>query len=110
MLANANTGLPSQKTFYIGHLQGKVNGLAVVGASGALQVTKSSDPTATSASSLLTASSNRTNLDGSFSRIASKQSADSGTEKAVPMTAADGNLNVHWRDDFFASFDDRKIK
>jgi hypothetical protein len=39
VLANANTGLPSQQTFYIGHLQGEVNGLEMGGASGALQVT-----------------------------------------------------------------------
>lgn len=39
VLANANTGLPSQQTFYIGHLQGEVNGLAVGGTSGTLQVT-----------------------------------------------------------------------
>jgi len=91
-------------------LQGEFNGLAVVGASGALQVTKSIDPTATSASSLLTAPSNRTNLDGSFSRILSKQSTDSGTEKAGRITAAEGNLNVRWNDDFFARFDDREIR
>ena len=72
--------------------------------------TKSIDPTATSASSLLTAPSNRTNLDGSIHRIASKQSNDSGTEKAGRITAAEGNLNVRWNDDFFASFDDREIR
>jgi hypothetical protein len=31
VLANANTGLPSQQTFYVGHLQGEVSGLAVGG-------------------------------------------------------------------------------
>jgi glycosidase len=226
VLATTNTGLPSQQTFYIGHLQGEVNGIAVGGASGALQVTnadigvvrpligtnatvtstvditknglvqnsditairsgvgvrqlrlitipvagsggegtgngggsgngtgggngdgdsagdsnngvsdkssldafammapladmgsktdttnatKSIDPTATSASSLLTASSNRTNLDGSFHRIASKQFTDSGTEKAVRITTTKNSLNVRWSDDFFASFDDREIR
>jgi hypothetical protein len=39
VLPTANTGLPSQQTFYLGHLLGEVNGLAVGGASGALQVT-----------------------------------------------------------------------
>ena len=39
VLPTANTGLPSQQTFYLGHLLGEVNGLAVGGASGSLQVT-----------------------------------------------------------------------
>ena len=39
VLATGNTGLPAQQTFYIGHLQGEVNGLAVGGTSGTLQVT-----------------------------------------------------------------------
>jgi hypothetical protein len=39
VLPTANTGLQSQQTFYLGHLLGEVNGAAVGGASGSLQVT-----------------------------------------------------------------------